>query len=240
MTDLVERKWESSELLYEYINTKQGIDSRLKRSIDRIKGVCDEIAVEAMRHTKLGGVFKRSPIFIAEVGRRCMERYGGPSAASIVRNRSKEPLKGTYIELRSEELRSGLRMPAPPGPPHPDDPAVSAYVRSLEQRLRVSEQMVLGLSQTLRGLRPVSLQQALASGTGGGDSLDLIAGAQERPSDADVSALVHRLLDERHLSRFGLRLDRSVFNSVTGEELLSPEEVATLLRLQAGPATSQP
>ncbi|EKT2105185.1 TPA: hypothetical protein ACOEOC_000550 [Stenotrophomonas maltophilia] len=232
MTDQVEDQWKSSELLYEYICTKPGIDVRLKKSIDRIRSVCNEIAEEARRHKKLGGTFKRSPIFIAEVGRRCTETFGGPSAASIVRNRSKEPLKAIYIELRSEELRLDLRMPATADPSRSDDTAVAAYVRSLEQRLSVSEQMVIGLSQTLRGLRPVSLQQALISGTREGDSLDLVAGAQERPSDTEVSELIQKLLDERHLSRFGLRLDRSVFNSATGEELLSPEDVSTLQRLR--------
>jgi len=232
MSDSADQRWDSSELLYEYISVKPGIDVRLKRSIDRIKSVCDEIAKEALRHTKLGGVFKRSPIFIAEVGRRCTDKFGGPSAASIVRNRSKEPLKGVYIDLRSEELRSSLRMQSTASLASSESPAVSAYVRSLEQRLSVSEQMIVGLSQTLRGLKPVSLHQALICGVRDGDSLDLIAGAQERPSDLDVSALVRRLLDHRHLSRFGLSLDQSVFNSATGEELLSPEEVSILQRLR--------
>jgi hypothetical protein len=232
MIDGTEHGWESSELLYEYLSAKPGVDVRLKRSIERIKSVCDEIAAEALRHAKLGGVFKRCPIFIAEVGRRCTEKFGGPSAASIVRNRSKEPFKGIYIELRSEELRTGLCLPGAASLASSDDPAVNAYVRSLEQRLSVSEQMVVGLSQTLRGLKPVSLQQALISGMREGDSLDLVAGAQERPSDLEVSGLIQRLLDERHLSRFGLRLDRSVFNSATGEELLSPEDVSILQRLR--------
>lgn len=149
------------------------------------------------------------------------------SFATVPRSRST-----IYIELRSEELRLDLRMPATADPSRSDDTGVAAYVRSLEQRLSVIEQMVIGLSQTLRGLRPVSLQQALISATREGDSLGLVTGAQERPSDTEVSELIQKLLDERHVSRFGLRLDRSVFNSATGEELLSSEDVSTLQRLR--------
>lgn len=225
-----ENSWTSSQLLYDHVMGAEDTDPRLKRSFERISAVCDEIAKEARTQVKRGIRSLMCPIYIAEVGRRCKATFGGPSGESITRNRKREPLKAIYIELRASELDIPRKDDAGVDPLSKiGDAGIRAYVRSLEQRNKVSEELIVGLAKTVKGMRPISLSEALAATSpSDADMLDLAKGVIINPAHSEVSAVVRKLLNEAHLAAFGLELRGGIFNPATGEELLSQCEVETL------------
>ncbi|QND79573.1 hypothetical protein H4W19_14660 [Pseudoxanthomonas mexicana] len=219
-------EWKTADVLYNYVVSDAQIDPRLKRSFERIKLVCDDLITEAKAQIKRGTVFSSSPIYVAEVGRRCKERFGGPSAESITRNRRTEPLKATYIQLRADELDvPGLRRKEGKSEGPLGDPSVRAYIQALEARIKASEEIIVGLTGSMKKMSPISLNEALATTSDDGDQLEIAAGLRNVFSHHDLVASIRRLLDAEHLVRFGLKKERSIFNPATGEELLTVAEV---------------
>ena len=230
MTGVGKTEWGTATELFSYVMESSESDPRLKRSIERIRAVCDEIECEAQSHAKRGAKFGPTVIYVAEVGRRCTAKFGGPSANSITRNRSTEPLKAIYIELRNSELKLPRIGDREQNATKSGDVATRSYITSLEQRLKASEAIVRGLTATLRRIKPISLDEALAISREG-DVLDIAQGVQSTPSHADSKAIVEKLLRPEHLAAFGLIFDHSVFNPSTGEELLTTNEVMILRKL---------
>jgi len=221
--------WKTSDDLYRHVTSDPQTDPRLKRSFERIKLICDEISDEARAQSKRGTVFSSSPIYVAVVGRRCEERFGGPSAESITRNKRTEPLKALYIQLRAGELdlpglKSGNGRRAGPA----SDPNVNAYIQALEARIKASEEIIVGLTSSMKRMRAISLNEALGSKSDDSDQLEIASGLREVASHEDLVRLIRKLIDTRHLASFGLKRERSIFNPATGEELLTAEDVVLL------------
>lgn len=227
--------WASSSLLYDFIVNDETSDARLVRSFERIRIVCNEISEEAIAMAKRGAQFSRNPIYLSEVGRRCRAKFGGPSAESIIRNRATEPYKAAYIELRARELElPGQNRPRDEDASCIEDVRLRTYVQSLEQRLKVSEEMIIGLTESLRNMRPISLDLAI-SAAGEDDTLEVAKGVRPDPNRTETAALARRLTDPGHLAQFGLKFEGGVFNPATGAELLSERDIAVLRALAAGP-----
>ena len=227
-----ESQWTSSDLLLSYVTDAEEIDPRLKKSFARLREVCDEICAESRAQAKRGARFSNNPIYIAEVGRRCKAKFGGPSAESISRNRSTEPLKATYIELRASELElPGLSENSRDPLALVGDSGVRAYIRTLESRIKVDEELIRGLTTTLKSMRPVSLDVALAAASEQDDQLEIATGRLGMPRAGECAFVIRKLLDSSHLASFGLEISAGIFNPATGEELLSEEEVEVLKEL---------
>lgn len=220
--------WTSAERLYGYVMQEPSIDARLKRSLCRIRTVCDEIGDEALSQSRRGVKFSLSPIYVAEVGRRCVKRYGGPSGSSITRNRAKEPLKAMYIELRSSELLlPGVEEKQANALAGVKDAALRAYVRTLESKLKITEQMNDALSEAVKRMRPIELDAAIRAMSEAEDTIDLGAGAKNFDY-IDLVGIIRRLMDPLHLASFGLLCGPGIYNPATGVELISERDVGIL------------
>ncbi|MCY0857563.1 hypothetical protein [Cupriavidus sp. D39] len=205
-------------------------DVRLKRSLTNIKAICDEIASTAREQARAGMRFRVCPISITVVGEACKAKFGTPTADSIRHNRSKEPLKAKYIELRAKELvLPGSTYKATKLTDQIEQPGLRAYVLSLENEIRWLGRMLDGLNAKFRKLAPMPITDVL------NDSPQMAEPPEEGDNSASFKHLreaIERLTDPTHLEKFELSyMDETVFDGNTGEELLEKRHVEALLKL---------
>lgn len=210
--------------------TASTLDERLKRSLTRIKLACDRIEAEAKAARNGSSVSVDRPLSIVNVGRRCVEMFGGPSPQSITNNRAKEPHKARYIELRAAELGDSISKRA-----RDDrldviaDPRVRLYVKSLEHRIDELLKIVRGYSKRFREASPAGLSDMLDAGT---DLLSTPASPPVRTTSKALRDAVQRLTSTDSLASVGLSLENDyVFEAISQNELLQPHHLHALREL---------
>ena len=220
---------ETADQIFKRVLDDPGYDRRLKTSLQRIKAACDTLAQEASLNVRNGVRYSRHPIYVTSVGRKCVELFGGPTPESITRNQSKEPLKHLYITLRAQELLL-------PGPVRENDPlskvmppALRSYISSLEEKIRLQERFITGMTASLKKITPVSLESIISQSTALTSAKEKMAVETPDPRRTAHQKAVAKLLDPTHLKKFGLMLDQDyLIDSTTGEEFLKPDEIAAL------------
>ncbi len=137
-----------------------------------------------------------------------------------------------YIQLRADELDVPTRHGKSKKRAHlPSEPSVRAYILSLEARIKASDEIILGLTSSMKKMRAISLDEALAASTDEADELEVAAGLRGQASHQELVRVIRRLIDPQCLVRFGLRRERCIFNPATGEELLTSAEVDLLEKI---------
>lgn len=206
------------------------LDERVKRSLGRIKVACDSIEADVKAAGRHKMVRIDRPMSIVNVGRKCTEMFGGPTAPSIINNRAKEPHKARYIELRAAELEGAISKP-----PKDDysntiaDPRIRLYVRSLEHRNSELLKIIRGYSKRFREAPPVALNEVLDAAT---DVMTAPASPRLPVASKALSDAVLRLTSSDSLANVGLKLENDyVFEAISQNELLQPHHVQALRAL---------
>jgi len=206
------------------------LDERLKRSLERIKVACDRIESELKAAARGKTVLVDRPLSIANVGRKCTEMFGGPSADSITNNRVKEPRKALYIELRAAELEAVVsKQRRVDHLASISDPRIRLYVKSLENRNKELLDIIRGYSKRFREAPPATLNEMLDAGT---DVLTTPASTPVPLVSKALSDAVHQLTSVEALTLVGLRIENDyVIEPISENELLQPHHVRALRAL---------
>jgi hypothetical protein len=117
-------------------------DSRLKKSLEYIKEVCDE----AEKH---GG-----RIYVGRIGRLCREQFGGPAAQSI---RNQPDTLKRYVDIRAAEQVLPARTGQKENGIKISDAKVRAYVLLLEEQVRDYEEQIKILKRLFKRITPVEM-----------------------------------------------------------------------------------
>jgi hypothetical protein len=214
-----------SEKLYRSI-TGGNYDSRLKRSLENIKEVCDGIE-------KRGG-----RIYVGRVGKLCREEFAGPAAQSI---RNKPDTLKRYIDLRAAEQALPIRAGQRENKLRISDPKLRAYVLLLEEQARDSEERAKTLKKLLEKITPVEIDKLIADAFSSGTPLTLpsfTAGAGEIeghtiPLSVSTRRALEKITSEAHLEQFGLSLYRGRVVDGLTRKFLDKDEYRALLDLLA-------
>jgi hypothetical protein len=164
------------------------------QSLERVRDACDTI-------DRTGG-----EITAATVGRECVARWKGPTAASI---RNARPLV-RYIKLRrAEQLPKRGRVDPDRADPPVEDPAAVAQIRLLRERARVAEERLRIVLRLVSRISPVDLEtlRRALDEDGASGAAKALEGATAPECLPDVvRTIAQDLLDEERLGRCGLEL----------------------------------
>lgn len=226
--------YSSSEHLYEFVMNNDHIDSRLKESFKCIKVACNAIEEEVKKASLKGVVYKKNPIFVTSVGNKCVNLFGGPSAASIIQNRKSEPLKSTYINLRATEIKLPNKSQQSFDPiDNIQDSSLKSYIKSLETKSKFLEARVLELSKFIKNTHSQPIESVLANFT-----LETSHQITDRvnifnsPISKKTKSTLKKILDSHHLVAFNLILHSGyIIDQTTGLEFLTKEDVTELEKL---------
>jgi hypothetical protein len=210
-----------------YISIMEGDwDSRLKRSLERIKAVCDDTE-------KHGG-----RIYVGRIGKLCQAQFGGPAAQSI---RNQPDTLKRYVDLRS----AGQTLPGRVGQGENrikiSDPKVRSYVLQLEERVRDSEEQIRVLKRLLGKITPVEIDKIIAAASSSASPLVLTPLSDEAGSEAagcirlndPARRALGKITSESHLKQFRLNLYRGRVVNETMRKFLEKDEFQALLELLA-------
>jgi hypothetical protein len=210
------------------------VDVRLKRSLERIKDACDSIEDDAIKCAKRGVRYNKNPIYLSAVGNRCVEKFGGPSAKSIIRNRQKEPLKSIYINLRANQLKLPLHEAEQFNPLEGiSSESAKSYIVNLEAHNKYLEKRILYLTSLLKYSPPLPLIEVLGSNANQPSNTDLITPSDYNKIVPQVAfEAVQLILSSEHLKHFNLSMESGfIVDTITGEEFLNRQHVGALRSL---------
>lgn len=212
-----------SEKLYRSIADGE-YDPRLKRSLQNIKEVCDEIE-------KHGG-----KIYAARVGRLCKEKFGRPAAQSI---RNQPDTLKRYVDLRAAEQSLRVDAGQKESKLKISDPKIRAYVLMLEEQVRDYKEENGRLKKLFEGIAPVEIDQLISDSFSNKAPLRLPSVLSEpgksRVNGSRLSKAARQALEkitcESHLRMFGLDLYNKNIVNATFAEFLNKNEYQALLDL---------
>lgn len=201
-------------------------DSRLKRSLENIKVVCDEREKHSAR------------IYVGRIGTLCREQFGGPAAQSI---RNKPDTLKKYIELRAAEqvLPAGIRQTE--SKPIISDQKTRAYVSLLEEQLQDSIKTINNLKTFCEQITPVEIDKLIADGFLSSRTLKLPPVPNETtPRGFNGSKLseparraLEKLTSEDHLKSFRLSVYKQRVVDKMMREFLNKDEYKALINMLA-------
>jgi hypothetical protein len=225
---MVERNMEmlkESEKQYRSI-IKGDYDSRLKKSLENIKTVCDEIENHGGR------------IYVGRVGKLCKEQFGGPAAQSI---RNQPDTLKRYVDLRSAEQVLPARISRKGNGIQISDPKTRAYVLLLEEQGRDYEEQIRILKRLIESVTPVEIDKLIAEAASTGNLLALPPVFTE-PGNKEASGVslseparraLEKITSESHLKRFRLKLYKGMVVDEMMSRFLDKAEYQALLNILA-------
>jgi hypothetical protein len=199
-------------------------DSRLKRSLESIKNVCDEIERYSGR------------IYVNRVGKLCLEQFGGPVAQSI---RNKPDILKRYVDLRAAEQSLPGRIKQKDNRINISDPKIRAYTLLLEEQVRDYEEQIRILKNLLMRIAPVEIDKLIAEAFSNGSPLALPLISNESSNGVGNSSnlteparrALGKIINEAHLKLFRLSLYKGRVVDEMRRKFLEKDEYQALLKL---------
>ena len=216
-----ESEIKESETFYAAV-TGNDCDPRLKKSLERIKEVCDEIE-------KHGAI-----IYVGRVGQLCTDKFRGPTAQSI---RNKPQTLKKYVELRIAEQKVPAKKDREGVRAQISDPKIRAYVIRLEEEVRDCHERIAKLKKLLENLPPLEIDKLIAGALSGGMHLALTAPHDDHEETeskghilcATARRALEKITDETHLSSCGLRVyNNRLITKATSYKVLDKDEFQAL------------
>lgn len=210
---------------------KGNYDSRLKKSLENIKSVCDDIENHGGR------------IYVGRVGKLCKEQFGGPAAQSI---RNQPGTLKRYVDLRAAEQVLPARIRRKDKGLQTSDPKIRAYVLLLEEQLRDSEERFGVLKKLFESITPVEIDKLIAEATLHGNLLALPS-ISTKPSDKEANSVslsepasraLEKITSEVHLKQFRLKLYKGRVVDEMMNRFLDKDEYGALLDMLTAQATT--
>lgn len=201
-------------------------DSRLKRSLENIKAVCDEGEQHGAR------------IYVGRIGKLCKEKFGGPAAQSI---RNKPDTLKRYIDLRAAEQVLPARGGQKESKLNISDPKTRAYVLLLEEQLRDARETISILKRLLERITPVEIDRLIADAFSNAATLELppVSNESEKTGlngvclSEPLRRALEKITSESHLKLFRLSLYKGRVIDEMTRKFLNKDEYQALLDLLA-------
>lgn len=201
-------------------------DARLKKSLNNIKEICDEIESHGGR------------VYVERVGKLCKKKFGGPAAQSI---RNKPGTLKCYVDLREAEqvLPAGKDRGA--SKIKISDPKVRAYVLQMEEELRDSYEHIGRLKKLFEQLAPVEMDAMIAQAFSNPKSSELNLRSVPGENCSDGSGTLKlgelarlalgKITSESHLTSCGFRMHSGRVLTSTNYKFLDRDELTALREL---------
>jgi transcription-repair coupling factor (superfamily II helicase) len=219
------KNYTSSIELFDSINSDKSIDTRLKKSLVRIKQSCDEIENEATKLIFQNGSIHKNPIYIASVGKKCKSLFNSPTADSINRNSKNEPLKPKYIQLRAIEFENKYKDNIGEIKQLSSDP----YTLSLQNRNKYLENQVKSLTKLLKQFPSRPVDQILNSLTNESTIEDLNEIKVNFKIQKKYLDSIAKFNNIDHLNKFGLKMENGFIVDALNEDVfLTRDELNSL------------